>query len=126
MKLKSRINLRLASIAAAGALAVGTAMAASDVVTTSDPDSMVQWYGRAGGLAGSDAVTAAGKAASGKQVKINYDKDVAQRTNMGLREGASRGVGVAYDKDVVERTNMQRGQPNAPIQSATVPGQVKN
>ena len=126
MKLNSRLPLRLAAVAAAAALVAGTAMAASEIVMINDPGSMSQWYGRAGGLAGSDAVMAFGKAAPGQRLRIDYDREVAQRTNMGPREGDSAGVGVAYDKDVVERTNMRRGQPSEPIKSANVPVQPKN
>ncbi len=43
------------------------------------------------------------------QVKVTYDKDTAQRTNMPSREGTDPGnLKVTFDPAVAERTNMQR------------------
>jgi hypothetical protein len=121
MTLKSHLKIQLAVAAAIGALSIGSAVAGGDVLKSGDVDTMGQWYGRAGGLQGSDRVTVLAKTPTGTtQVGITYDKDVAQRTNM-QRDPASNGqIGIGYDKDVAERTNLQRSEKPAPIQTTGV------
>lgn len=104
-----------------GAVFIGSAFAGTDTLRTGDKDTMGQWYGRAGGLVGSDRVMATGKpAVDTKTVGIKYDADVAQRTNMPRGEVNAAGVGIAYDKDVAARTNMPRGEEPASIKAAGV------
>jgi hypothetical protein len=128
MKLSFYGNVQTAVGVILVALSVGSATAAGDVVGTSDPASFSHSYGRAGGLVGSDRITALGKATGdGKQVGITYDKDVAERTNMPRGDGASGNVGIAYDKDVAERTNMQRAaKPDPAIKAVGVDAQRSN
>jgi hypothetical protein len=58
---------------------------------------------------------AIGKSNAGR-VGVNYDTDVAKRTNL-PREGAGKtDISISYDKDVAERTNMHREV--TPTQSA--------
>ena len=117
MKLKRSSIIQSAVAIAIMALSIGSEVAVSDeTLRSGDSFSMDKWYGRAGGLVGSDRVTAIGKSSAGR-VGIIYDADVAKRTNM-QREGSSKGdVSITYDKDVAERTNMQRDLP--PPQSAS-------
>ena len=121
MTLKSHLKVQLAVAAAIGALSIGSAVAGGDVLKSGDVDTMSQWYGRAGGLQGSDRVTVLSKTQTGTtQVGITYDKDVAQRTNM-QRDPASNGqIGIGYDKDVAERTNLPRNEKSAPVQTTGV------
>jgi hypothetical protein len=78
-----------------------------------------QWYGRAGGLVGSDRVANLRGNIKSAEVAITYDKDVAARTNMPSDRTEGAPVAITYDKDVAKRTNMGRAQePEAPIQSA--------
>lgn len=119
MKLHSSLKTQAAVAATIGLLSIGSAVAGGDTLSTGNVDSMGQWYGRAGGLAGSDRVMAIGKAsAGGNQISITYDKDVAQRTNMHRDSADSGNVGIAYDKDVAARTNMPRGEKSEPIKAA--------
>jgi opacity protein-like surface antigen len=108
------------------AIAFATAFAgsayAADVVTTGDVNSVGQWYGRAGGLTGSDRVH--GLHAGDGKVGISFDQDVAARTNM-ARERNTGAVGVTWDRDVAARTNMQR-ESTPPSSTATVPGPTHN
>jgi opacity protein-like surface antigen len=128
MKLSSCGKARIALAAALMALSAGSAMADSDAVVTTNPESIGQGYGRAGGLVGSDRVMAIGKTGVGQQaIGIGYDKDVAERTNMKRGEAPDAVLGVTYDKDVAERTNMQRGaKPEPATKSVGVPGQSSN
>jgi hypothetical protein len=88
------------------------AVAADKMLTVADPGSMAQWYGRAGELVGSDRVMAMTKSAkAGTCVRVTYDKEVAERTNMHRREAANGCVSITYDKDVAARTNMPRDRP---------------
>ena len=104
-----------ATAVAVALLSAGSVMA-DETLKTGDSHSMDKWYGRAGGLVGSDRVMAIGKSSAGR-VGVIYDADVAKRTNM-QREGSPKGeVSITYDKDVAERTNMQRDLP--PPQSAS-------
>jgi len=93
-----------------GSLGVGTALAGGETLKTGDSHNMDKWYGRAGGLAGSDRVEAIGKA-TGERVGISYDQDVAKRTNMPGRAVDKSNIGIT--KDVASRTNMQRDVPPA-------------
>ena len=121
MKLTSSLKSQVAWAAAIGMLSIGSALAGGDTVSTGNVDSLGQWYGRAGGLVGSDRVMALGRASGdGNHIVIAYDKDVAQRTNM-QRDTADNGnVGIGYDKDVAARTNMPRGEKSEPIKAAGV------
>ena len=81
---------------------------AADMVRGGDVQSMSQWYGRAGGLAGSQRVKLLTAHPRGMPVSVAYDREVAERTNM-PRGGAAEGpVTVSYDREVAERTNMPR------------------
>ena len=111
--------------AALAAVSIGSAVMAADILTAADPTTMDQWYGRAGGLAGSDRVVAITKGAkAGAPVRITYDKGVAKRTNMHRQEAVKGGVTITYDKDVAARTNMPRGNDTEqPTQAVSVPEQ---
>jgi len=118
MKLNSNLKSQAALAAAISVLSIGSALAGGETLSTGNVDSMGQWYGRAGGLTGSERVMAIGKASTSNQVGITYDKDVAQRTNM-QRDAADNGnIGITYDKDVAARTNMSRGEQPEPIKAA--------
>ena len=95
---------------------------AADVVTTGDVSNVDKWYGRAGGLAGSDRVS--GLRAGDAKVGVIFDQDVAARTNM-ARERDTGSVGVTWDRDVAARTNMHR-ETTPPSSTATVPGPTHN
>ena len=124
MKLKRASRMRSAVGMAIAAIGISSGVAMSDeTLRSGDPITMEKWYGRAGGLVGSDRVMALGKS-SADRVGISYDADVAKRTNM-QREGTAKGdVSITYDKDVANRTNMQRDVP--PVQSAGQPGTPHN
>ena len=82
MKLKRASTVRAALAMAIAAVGIYSGMAMSDeTLRAGDPISMDKWYGRAGGLVGSDRVMAIGKS-SANRVGITYDVDVAKRTNM--------------------------------------------
>jgi len=117
MKLKRFSIIQSALAVAIVTLSIGSEVAVGDdALRSGDSFSMDKWYGRAGGLVGSDRVMAIGKSSAGR-VGVIYDADVAKRTNM-QREGSPKGeVSITYDKDVAERTNMQRDLP--PPQSAS-------
>ena len=122
MKLKRASIIYMAVGMAIAAMGSGAAMS-DDSLRSGDPISMEKWYGRAGGLVGSDRVMAIGKS-SADRVGISYDADVAKRTNM-QREGVKKGdIAITHDKDVAERTNMQRDLP--PTQSASQPATPRN
>src|SRR5215472_7645448 len=93
----------LSAIATAAALC--TSAYAADTVTTGDLSTVNQWYGRAGGLTGSDRVGQLHL--SQDKVGVAYDKEVAARTNMSTDRSSGQ-VGVTWDRDVAARTNMQR------------------
>ena len=112
----------LAAVAlAAVALAAG-ALAAGDTLRTRDFQTMGEWYGRAGGLVGSDRVRLIGRSST-EQVGIWYDQEVAKRTNMPRDEVGKSEISITYDKDVANRTNMQRDVP--PVQSAGAPAEPR-
>jgi hypothetical protein len=88
---------------------------------------MGNWYGRAGGLVGVDAIKSAGKPATDQRVGITYDKDVAQRTNMPPRDTGNSDVSITYDQDVATRTNMPRGEKAEPsITAGSAPAKSGN
>jgi hypothetical protein len=124
MKLKRASIVRAAIAMAIAAVGISSGVAMSDeTLRSGDPISMEKWYGRAGGLIGSDRVMTLGKS-SADRVGISYDAEVAKRTNM-QREGTAKGdVSITYDKDVANRTNMQRDLP--PAQSASQPATPRN
>jgi opacity protein-like surface antigen len=111
----------ISAIAVAAALS-GSAYAA-DIVSTGDLSSVDKWYGRAGGLAGSDRVSQLHTGDT--KVGVIFDQDVAARTNM-HREQTPAQVGVTWDRDVAARTNMQRESTEGRSSTATVPGPTHN
>jgi len=102
------MNTKLLVAAAVVAAALSANAVAADVVTSGDLGTVNQWYGRAGGLAGSDRVS--GLAAGSSRVGVAYDADVANRTNMPRAQAGNGNVTVTYDADVAARTNMPRGE----------------
>ena len=108
-------------------IAVATALSgsvyAADIVTTGDLSTTDKWYGRAGGLAGSDRVT--GLRAGDTKVGVSFDQEVAARTNM-AQDRTTGQVGVSWDRDVAARTNMQRESTTPRTSTATVPGPTHN
>src|SRR5512147_518793 len=121
MKLKSTVkgSSVLLAAALAGSLAGSAAFAAGPVLKTGDVAQSSLWYGRAGGLTGSDRVAhLQGHATASTDIAVTYDKDVAARTNMSANRDSASSVGISYDKDVAARTNMPRGSEPEPIQSA--------
>ena len=94
------------SLAFLMAAALSVSSYAADVVTSGDVESVRQWYGHAGGLAGSDRV--GGLRVGSSKVGVTYDPDVAARTNMQRSQMEPASVGVTYDPDVAARTNMPR------------------
>ena len=111
----------LLSAIALATMFAGSAYAA-DIVTTGDVSNVDKWYGRAGGLAGSDRVN--GLRPGDTKVGVSFDQDVAARTNM-ARERTTGQVGVSWDRDVAARTNMQR-ESTPSSATATVPGPTHN
>jgi len=119
------MRTKLVISAAALAAAFATELYAADVVTTGDLNSISQWYGRAGGLAGSDRVN--GFPTGGAKVGISYDAEVAARTNMQRRDDNGGQVGITYDVEVAKRTNMPRGsETQEPSQTAGIGGKTHN
>jgi hypothetical protein len=105
------------------ALAAGFSnLALAQDVRTTDPQTFEHWYGRAGGLTGSERI--AGLAAGNRPLGITYDQDVAARTNMSTDRATGGGVGVVYDEDVATRTNMQRSTSKSVV--AAQPGRQTN
>ena len=76
-----KLNRIVALGIAMASLSIGSALAGGDTLKTGDSHNLDKWYGRAGGLDGSDRVEAIGKA-TGARVGISYDKDVAERTKV--------------------------------------------
>src|SRR5689334_9510990 len=96
-----------ASLLLGVALALGICSQASmadDMLRSANAASMDKWYGRAGGLVGSDRVMALGST-QGERVGVVYDADVAKRNNMAARE-ANASIAITYDKDVAARNNL--------------------
>jgi len=101
------MNTKLLISVAAVVAALSVNAVAADLVTSGDTNTISQWYGRAGGLVGSDRVSAL--AAGSNKVGVAYDGDVAARTNMPRAQAGNGNVTVTYDADVAARTNMPRG-----------------
>jgi hypothetical protein len=75
-----------------------------DTLRSGNVQTMDKWYGRAGGLVGSDRVMAIG-AMQGERVGVVYDADVAKRNNLAPRD-ANADIAITYDKDVATRNNL--------------------
>jgi hypothetical protein len=115
--------LRTTLAVSALALAAGfTNMALAQDVRSTDQQTIEHWYGRAGGLTGSERIT--GLTAGNRPIGITYDQEVAARTNMSIDRATGRNVGVVYDEEVATRTNMQRGTSKPVI--AAQPGRQAN
>ena len=119
--------MRKRLLVSAAAIAATLAMSAyaAETVHSGNISNMDQWYGRAGGLQGSDRVAAL---ATGKtMVGVAYDADVAARTNMPREQATTdKTVGVTYDADVAARTNMPRGEASVTQQAAGDNGNSMN
>ena len=124
--MKLRNKLIASALAVTAALTISTAFAADGgVVGSSDLQNIDKWYGRAGGLTGSDSVS--GLTARSKPLGVSWDQDVASRTNMSVnRDTSDAKVGVTYDADVAARTNMGRGTPEPATKAAGVEGAKAN
>jgi hypothetical protein len=123
MKLTSKAGSTSVLLAAAlaGGLLADVAVAAGPTLKSGDVSEVAAWYGRAGGLVGSDRIAhLQGHMPGSTAIAVSYDKDVAARTNMSTDREAGRSVAISYDKDVAARTNMPRGEQPEPIQSAQV------
>ena len=120
-----RNKLIASALAATVVLSINAAFAADGgTVGSSDLQNIDKWYGRAGGLTGSDRVS--GLTAPGKPLGVSWDQDVAARTNMSVNRDSTATVGVAYDADVAARTNMGRGTPEPAVKAAGVEGAKAN
>ena len=117
------MNAKLLLSAIAVAATLGGSAYAADIVTSGDLSTVDQWYGRAGGLAGSDRISALHTGNS--TVGVTFDQDVAARTNMS-RDARNSQVGVSWDREVAARTNMPRDGGTTPASTATVPGPTHN
>lgn len=117
------MNTKFLLSAIAVAAILGGSAYAADTVTSGDLRTVDKWYGRAGGLAGSDRISAL--SVGNAMVGVTYDQDVAARTNMS-RDPRTSQVGVTWDRDVAARTNMPRDGNAAPASTATVPGPTHN
>ena len=113
-----RITLAASALALAAGFAQG-ALAQQDVLSNG---SFEHWYGRAGGLTGSERV--AGLTGGNRAVGITYDRDVAAYTNMATDRATGQRVGIVYDQDISARTNMQRGTSTSVV--AGQPGRTAN
>jgi hypothetical protein len=119
-----RTKLIVSAIAAAAAFSVTAASAASTgTVTSSELQDIDKWFGRAGGIVGSDRVSAL--RAGDKSIGVSWDQDVAARTNMSRERANTATVGVSYDQEVAARTNMGRGAAG-PVKAAGVEGTKAN
>jgi hypothetical protein len=117
-----KIKLVVTAVASILAMPFAAAFAAfPEVLSSGDMESMSNWYGRAGGLAGSDRVMTTQRQAKGSApVGMVFDHDVAARTNMSLDRNRNAGIGITYDEDVAARTNNSRA--HAPAQSLEAVG----
>jgi hypothetical protein len=123
--MKFRNKLIASALAATAALSINAAFAAEgSTVGSSDLQNIDKWYGRAGGLIGSDRVS--GLTAPSKPLGVSWDQDVAARTNMSVNRDNNGTVGVTYDADVAARTNMGRGTPEPAVKAAGVEGAKAN
>jgi hypothetical protein len=122
MKLMSGVNSKwgVIALALAGGLVADAAIAAGPTLKSGNISQTGMWYGRAGGLVGSDRVVHLEGNAANTEIAVTYDKDVAARTNMAVDREGNAPVTISYDKDVAERTNMPRGAEAQPIQSAQI------
>ena len=119
-----RTKLIASVFAAAAALSVNAAFAAgAGTVSSSDIQNADKWYGRAGGLVGTDRVSSL--TAGSKAIGVSWDQDVAARTNMSLDRTNANAIAVTYDEDVAARTNMRRGA-HGPVKAAGVEGAKAN
>lgn len=120
-----RNKLCVSVLAAAGALSVGIASAESDALKSGDIGTVGQWYGRAGGMVGSDRVAGLKlHTPSNAPLGVSWDAEVAARTNMSTDRAPGAGVGVTYDQEVAARTNMPRGTPA--VQAVGIEGEKAN
>jgi hypothetical protein len=121
----SRNKLLMSVLAASAALSINAAFAQSSTLKASDVSQLNHWYGRAGGLVGSDRITGLTKHTPGNQaVGVSFDAAVQARTNMPMDRASGSDVTVTYDEAVAARTNMPRGSES--IQSAEVPAGKHN
>lgn len=119
-KLRTSVVVAVAALSAAGAFADSSVLKAGNLSTAD------HWFGRAGGLVGSDRVAALAGNASNPGIGVAYDRDVAARTNMAVDRTTDQSVTVTYDRDVAARTNMGRSNDTAPVQSAGAPAAKTN
>jgi hypothetical protein len=83
MSARNTIGRRLAVVAAMTAAGLYWTAAGAAVVHGGNTDEMAHWYGRAGGLTGSDAVSRpVARADDGPSVGVSYSADLAKWTNM--------------------------------------------
>jgi hypothetical protein len=122
--MEKTMNTKLVISVMAAAAAFVVNVHAAETVTSGNLNSVDKWYGRAGGLTDADRVT--GLATGNSRIGINYDADVAARTNMRRSEATGGQVGVTYDADVAARTNMQRGQDVSQPKAAGLEGAKSN
>jgi hypothetical protein len=121
----SRNKLLMSVLAASAALSINAAFAQSSTLKASDLSQLNHWYGRAGGLVGSDRISGLTMHTPGNQaVGISFDAAVQARTNMPMNRGSGSEVTVTYDQAVAERTNMPRG--SEPVQAAEIPAGKHN
>jgi hypothetical protein len=120
-----RNKLLTSAIVAVAALSATAALADGSVLKAGDVSGAPHWYGRAGGLVGSDRVAALRTNAANPGIAVNYDRDVAARTNMATDRISDQTVTVTYDRDVAQRTNMGLRE-TAPVQAAGAPAAKTN
>jgi hypothetical protein len=123
--MKFRNKLIASAFAATALLSINAVFAADGgIVGSNDLQNIDKWYGRAGGLTGSDRVS--GLTGPSKPLGVSWDQDVAARTNMSVNRNGNATVGVSYDADVAARTNMGRGTPDPAVKAAGVEGAKAN
>jgi len=122
--MKFRNKLIASALAATAVLSMNAFAAEGSTVGSSDLQNIDKWYGRAGGLTGSDRVS--GLTAPAKPLGVSWDQDVASRTNMSVNRDNNGTIGVTYDTDVAARTNMGRGTPEPAVKAAGVEGAKAN
>jgi hypothetical protein len=123
--MKFRNKLIASAFAATALLSINAVFAADGgIVGSNDLQNIDKWYGRAGGLTGSDRVS--GLTGPSKPLGVSWDQDVAARTNMSVNRDGNATVGVSYDADVAARTNMGRGTPDPAVKAAGVEGAKAN
>jgi hypothetical protein len=123
--MKFRNKVIASAFAATALFSINAAFAADGaIVGSSDLQNIDKWYGRAGGLTGSDRVS--GLTGPSKPLGVSWDQDVAARTNMSVNRDSNATVGVSYDADVAARTNMGRGTAEPAVKAAGVEGAKAN